>query len=174
MTATSSVTGEQVKAFHHAFFTGVTAVTTIGDGQPRGLVVNAFSSLTLDPPTILVCVQKTSSSHDFLFSRDAFAVSILAADQAGIAARLATKAPDKFDGIPWEPGPYGSPVVLDASAWLEAETTDRIQASTHTVLIARVVAVGNSGRPPLIYGAGRFHRIDPDAPPPLTDGRGRR
>ena len=154
---TSQLTIDKVKQFHHKFVTGVTAVTTSDGSEPRGLVVNAFSSLSLDPPMIIVCVQKTSSSYDFLFARDYLAVNILAADQVDIANRLASKAPDKFATVSWAPGPFGSPLLEGVAAWLEAEVTERIQASTHTMFIARLVAVGHSDRPPLLYAAGRFY-----------------
>ncbi len=154
---TSQLTTDQVKQFHHKFVTGVTAVTTADEAEPRGLVVNAFSSLSLDPPMIIVCVQKTSASYDFLFAHDYLAVNILAADQVDVATRLASKVPDKFATLPWTPGPYGSPLLEGAAAWLEAEITERIQASTHTMFIAHVVAVGHADRSPLLYAAGRFY-----------------
>ncbi|MEM7121330.1 MAG: flavin reductase family protein [Pseudomonadota bacterium] len=153
---TSELTIDQVKSFHHKFVTGVTVVTTSDGSEPRGLVVNAFSSLSLDPPMIIVCVQKTSSSYDSLFARDHLAVNVLAADQVDVAKRFASKAPDKFAAVPWTSGPFGSPLLEGVAAWLEAELTERIQASTHTMFIARLVAVGHFERPPLLYAAGQF------------------
>lgn len=148
---------DQVKNFHQKFVTGVTAVTIFDGSEPRGLVVNAFSSLSLDPPMIIVCVQKTSSSYDYLFARDHFAVNIMAADQVDVVSRLASKGHDKFATISWTPGPHGSPIIEGASAWLEVEVTERIQASTHTMFIAHIVAVEHSDRPPLVYAAGKFY-----------------
>ncbi|NHC24325.1 flavin reductase family protein [Nocardioides sp. IC4_145] len=153
------MTAERVKGFHRTFVTGVTAVTT-RDGateEPRGLVVNAFSALSLDPPSIVVCVQKTSTSYRHLFARDHLAVNILAADQAEVASQLASKAPDKFTHIRWRPAPAGSPVLDGAAAWLEARITERIQSSTHTMFIAEVTAVDHSDRAPLLYASGRFY-----------------
>ncbi len=71
--------------------------------------------------------------------------------------RLAGKDPDKFSGIDWSPGPYGSPVLDGAAAWLEAEITERLQASTHTLFIARVLAAGTREKPPLLYASGKFY-----------------
>lgn len=150
---------DRVKGFHRTFVTGVTAVTTVDEdsGRPRGLVVNAFSALSLDPPSVVVCVQKTSTSYPYLFARDHLAVNILAADQAEVAGRLAGKAPDKFADIGWRPAPSGSPILEGAAAWLEAHITERIQSSTHTMFIAEVTAVDYSDRAPLLYASGRFY-----------------
>lgn len=150
---------ERVKGFHRTFVTGVTAVTTLDGvtGEPRGLVVNAFSALSLDPPSIVVCVQKTSASYRHLFARDHLAVNILAADQAEVASRFASKAPDKFASVGWRPAPAGSPILDGAAAWLEARITERIQSSTHTMFIAEVIAVDYSDRAPLLYASGRFY-----------------
>lgn len=150
---------ERVKGFHRTFVTGVTAVTTLdgSTGEPRGLVVNAFSALSLDPPSIVVCVQKTSASYRHLFARDHLAVNILAADQAEVAGRLASKATDKFVHIRWRPAPGRSPIIDGAAAWLEARITERIQSSTHTMFIAEVTAVDYSDRAPLLYASGRFY-----------------
>jgi flavin reductase (DIM6/NTAB) family NADH-FMN oxidoreductase RutF len=154
-----TVSEGRVKAFHRTFVTGVTAVTTIDEdtAEPRGLLVNAFSALSLDPPTILVCVQRSSTSYRHLFSRDHIAVNVLAADQSEVAAQLATKAPDKFSSIAWRPAPAGSPLIEGSAAWLEAHITERIQSSTHTIFVAEVTAVDHFERAPLLYAFGRFY-----------------
>jgi flavin reductase (DIM6/NTAB) family NADH-FMN oxidoreductase RutF len=148
---------ESVKGFHRSFVTGVTAVTTLEGDEPRGLLVNAFASLSLEPPTVLVCVQKTSASYPHLFAREYLAVNILAADQIDVATALSGKGPDKFATVPWTRGQHGSPILDGATAWVEAKVTERIQASTHTLFIARIVAVSHTDRPPLIYADGRFY-----------------
>jgi flavin reductase (DIM6/NTAB) family NADH-FMN oxidoreductase RutF len=154
-----AIDGERVRGFHRTFVTGVTAVTTLDEeiAEPRGLVVNAFSALSLDPPAIVVSVQKSSASYRYLFARDHFAVNILAADQSEVATRLASKESDKFGAIAWHPAPSGSPIIDEAAAWLEAKITERIQSSTHTMFIAEVTAVDYSERAPLLYASGRFY-----------------
>jgi len=147
---------EKLKGLHRCFVTGVTAVTTMESDAPRGLIVNAFSSLSLDPPTVLVCVQKSSRSYPALFSNDLLAINILAAEQERECQSLASKQPDKFAQVNWHPGPHGAPVLTAAAAWLEATITERIQASTHTLFIARVLAAEFTRRAPLLYAGGRF------------------
>jgi len=156
-TSFSSPSSDQIKNFHHKFVTGVTAVTTLENTEPRGLIVNAFSSLSLDPPTIIVCIQKTSSCYPHLFARDHLGISILAENQKDVCNLLASSGENKFQTISWSPGPYESPVIDGAAAWMEAEITERIQASTHTMFIARVVAVNHSEHAPLLYAAGSFY-----------------
>lgn len=155
MTITCGAEIDQVKSFHRSFVTGVTAVTTLDGDRPCGLVVNAFASLSLDPPSVVACVQRSSTSHPALVARDVLAVSILAADQAEVCDRLASKAPDKFAGVSWTRGPYGSPILDGATAWLEGRITDRIESGTHTMFVAHVLAAHSTTRPPLLYTDGR-------------------
>lgn len=154
-----------MKQVNRQFVTGVTVVTAMDGDAPRGLAVNAFSSISLDPATVMVCVQRTSSTHDCLFLSDHLAINILSRDQLDVVQRFATKSDDKFAGLDWEPGPHGSPLIARSSAQMEAEIRERLQASTHTVFICRVVHAAVEERTPMIYSAGRF--FDGDALAPL-------
>ncbi len=154
-----------MKQVNRQFVTGVTVVTAMDGDAPRGLAVNAFSSISLDPATVMVCVQRTSSTHDCLFLSDHLAINILSRDQLDVVERFATKSADKFAGLEWEPGPYGSPLIARSSARMEVEIRERLQASTHTVFICRVVHAAVEERTPMIYSAGRF--FDGDALTPL-------
>lgn len=153
----TAVDQELIRNVHRRFVSGVTIVTTCHEGVPRGLAVNAFASISLDPPLILVCVQKTSSTYPSLFAEQYFAVNILSRDQQALVRKFATKDPDKFADVAWHPGATGAPVLDGVSAHLEAEITERLQASTHTAFIGRVVEAGYSDRPPMVYSAGRFY-----------------
>jgi flavin reductase (DIM6/NTAB) family NADH-FMN oxidoreductase RutF len=147
---------ELLKQVNRRFVTGVTVVTAMDDDTPRGLAVNAFANISLDPPTVMVCVQRTSSTHDCLFRASHLAINILSTDQLDVVNRFATKAPDKFAGLAWEPGPFGSPMIGRSSAQMEVEIRECLQASTHTVFICRVVHAVVSDRTPMIYSAGSF------------------
>lgn len=157
---------ELMKRVNRQFVTGVTVVTAMDETIPRGLAVNAFSSISLDPPTVMVCVQRTSSTHDCLFRAGHLAINILSTDQLDVASRFATKSDDKFAGLDWEPGPFGSPMIARSSARMEVEIRERLQASTHSVFICRVVHADVSERTPMIYSAGRF--FDGGAMSPLA------
>lgn len=153
-----------MKEVNRRFVTGVTLVTTMDDGVPRGLAVNAFANISLDPPTVMICVQRTSSTHDCLFRASHLAINIAATGQLDVLGKLASKAEDKFAGVDWEPGPNGSPMLAGSSARMEVEIRERLQASTHTVFICRVVAADVSDAAPVIYKAGRFFDCDALAP----------
>ncbi|MGU3502973.1 flavin reductase family protein [Mycobacterium sp. C31M] len=145
-----------MKRVNRQFITGVTVVTAIDDGTPRGLAVNAFASISLDPPTVMVAVQHTSSTHDCLFRAGHLAINILSTDQLDVVGRFATKSADKFAGLGWTPGPFGSPLIDRSAARMEVEIRERLQASTHTVFMCRVVHAEVGDGEPMIYSAGRF------------------
>jgi flavin reductase (DIM6/NTAB) family NADH-FMN oxidoreductase RutF len=154
-----------MKQVNRQFVTGVTVVTALDDTVPRGLAVNAFASISLDPATVMVCVQRTSSTHDCLFRAQHLAINILSTEQLDVVNRFAAKSDDKFAGLDWQPGPYGSPLLERSSAHMEVEIRERLQASTHTVFICRVVHASVSERTPMVYSAGRF--FDAGGMPPL-------
>ena len=153
----AALDSDLMKEFNRRFVSGVTVVTTMDEGTPRGLAVNAFSSISLEPPTVMVCVQRTSSTHDCLFSATHLAINILSIEQLDVINRFATKSADKFAGVDWRPGPFGSPLIADSSAQVETEIRERLQASTHTVFICRVVDAAVTDHDPMVYSAGRFY-----------------
>lgn len=155
-----------MKQVNRQFVTGVTVVTVMDGDRPRGLAVNAFASISLDPPTVMVCVQRTSSTYESLFRASHLAINILSTDQLDVVNRFASKAADKFDGLDWAPNRFGSPIIAKNCAHMEVEIRERLQASTHTVFICRVVDAAVSDRPPMVYSAGRF--FDGDALTPLS------
>ncbi|WP_428030441.1 alpha/beta fold hydrolase [Ancylobacter sp.] len=148
------------KAFRQAlgaFLTGVTVVATrTPDGELRGFTANSFSSVSLDPPLILVCIAKTASSYPVFSAAGHFAVSILAAHQKDVSALFASKAADKFAASQWHPGPAGSPVIDGASAWFDCTRQDVVEAGDHVILIGRVAGFGTSPAAPLGYCRGAY------------------
>ncbi len=149
-------TADDIKAFHRKFVTGVTIVTTATDGQPRGLALNAFTSVTVSPAMVLVCVAKSSTTHDALFAADRFAVNLLSRDQLPVAQKFATKSADKFSELAWHTGQHGCPIVDGSCAHLEAEITMRVRTSTHTVFFGRVLRANSSDAAPLVYVGAEF------------------
>lgn len=145
-----------VKDVHRRYPTGVTIVTTHRDGVPYGLAVNAFSSLSLAPPTVLVCVASTASTYPRLFEGDAIGINILAHHQRDVATVFARSGGDKFSQIEWQLGEHGTPVIAGSCAHLELQVQTRIPAGTHTIFIGHVLAAAASERDPLVYLAGSF------------------
>lgn len=142
---------DRVRRVHAQFPTGVMVVTTAVDGTPHGLAVNAFSSVSLEPPVVLFCVAKSSRTHAHLYGAEWAAVNILSHRQLGVAKRFASSGNDKFAGLDWAPSPHGAPVVDGVSAWLEVELRLKIDASTHTIFTGQVHNAVSADAPPLVY-----------------------
>lgn len=148
---------EALKGFNRQFITGVTVVTTTdAEGRPRGLAANSYASVSLDPPLVLICVQKSSSTHPALFRSQHLGINILGTEQRDTLATFASRDPDKFARVTWHEGPKGSPLIDGSSASIEAEIKQRFQARTHTVFIARVIHAEVTETTPIVYKAGKF------------------
>ncbi|ACL38083.1 flavin reductase domain protein FMN-binding [Pseudarthrobacter chlorophenolicus A6] len=146
-----------MKGFNRQFITGVTVVTTVDEeGTPRGLAANSYASISLDPPLVLVCVQKTSSTYPALFQSSHFGINILSNNQLGTVQTFASKTPDKFADLEWHTGPNGVPLIDGSAASLEAEIKERFQAKTHTIFVGRVRHAEVADVDPMIYKAGHF------------------
>jgi len=140
-----------------AFLTGVTVVTsTDAEGNPFGLTANSFSSVSLDPPLLLVCIGKRAGSYAPLSEATGFAVNILAEDQTHISNTFARPADDRFAGIAWHPGHTGAPLLAGAAAWFDCAVHQRVDAGDHMILIGEVKALDNSGKTGLGYARGAY------------------
>jgi 4-nitrophenol 2-monooxygenase / 4-nitrocatechol 4-monooxygenase, reductase component len=142
------------------FASGVTVITTTADGAPFGTTASAVSSLSMDPPMILVCLNKTSETGRAVAQAGVFGVNILAEGQEELAYKFARKGSDKFDGVAVATGQTGVPLLTDGLANLECQVAESVTGGTHTVLLARVaVAQGRDGAP-LTYFRGQFGRLE--------------
>ncbi len=141
------------------FPTGVTVVTTRNaEGDPVGLTVNSFTSVSLEPPLVLVCIDRGASVHDALTGAAGFAVSVLAADQAEMARRFAQRPSHRrFDDVELDETPGGYPVLPGAVAWLECAVHQTVPAGDHTILLGRVEAMAEGAAAgPLLFERGSF------------------
>lgn len=149
---------DALKGFNRQFITGVTVVTTVdGEGNPRGLAANSYASVSLDPPLVLVCVQKSTSTHDPLFKSSHLGINIMSTGQRGTIGVFASKAPDKFAEVDWHRGPNGSPLIEGSAASIEAEIKERFLTKTHTVFISKVTHAEATDLDALIYKGGKFY-----------------
>ncbi|MGH2587312.1 MAG: flavin reductase family protein [Dehalococcoidia bacterium] len=160
------MTTVDLTAFRNAmasFASGVTVVTTVDeDGTLWGFTASAFSSLSLDPPLILVCLEKRADSHPAFERADHFAVSILAEHQQDTAMRFATRGIDKFGGIETLQGDAtGHPLVPEAMAHIECRIVERLPGGDHTILIGEVLTARTDDRPPLLHYNRRFGAFHP-------------
>ncbi len=145
------------------FATGVTVVTTLTpQGRPHGLTANAFMSVSLEPPLVVVSVDKKADSHPHLRQSGVYCVNILREEQKAISEKFASKAPDKFEGVPHTGKHTGAPVLEDALAWVECRVVGEFDAGDHTLFLGEVVALEHRGGRPLLFYGGKYHQLGPE------------
>lgn len=151
--------------FRHAlsrFPSGVTVVTTWDtDGRPTGLTATAFTSVSLTPPLVLVCVDQRAHGYKALKIHGRFAVNILTANQERLSRHFATTRPDKFEEIPFEKGAQGLPLLPAALAQLECRTVQAYPGGDHTIFVGEVESAAVGAGDPLLYYRGRYARLQP-------------
>lgn len=139
------------------FVTGVTVVTGAHRGDPAGFTCQSFSSVSLDPPLVLLCPGRTSTSWPKVSASGRFAVNVLAQGQAAVARQFAASGGDKFAGIPWRAGPRtGAPILAGIVAWLECEIAAVHESGDHWIVVARVLALDAVDREPLTFFRGQL------------------
>ena len=141
------------------FASGVTVITTTTGGADHGTTASAVSSLSMDPPMLLVCLNRTSRTGAAVLASGFFGVNILAEEQGRIASAFARKGADKFAGVGVLRGATGVPLIADALAHLECEVQETVTGGTHTVFLARVREASGTDAAPLTYFRGRFGRL---------------
>jgi len=143
-----------------SFLTGVAIVTTIGpDGEPRGFTANSFTSVSLDPPLVLVCIGRKAFGHPVFSASKSFAINILNENQKDASGVFASKATDKFASVSWRPGLTGSPTIDGALAVFDCDLDQLVDAGDHSILIGRVLHFSHSNAQPLGYWRGGY--VDP-------------
>jgi flavin reductase (DIM6/NTAB) family NADH-FMN oxidoreductase RutF len=145
------------------FATGVTITATCDPaGQPVGFTANSFSSVSLDPPLLMVCLAETASSYPVFRDAGRFAVSVLAETQRELSTTFATRGADKFAAVAWREEATGAPVLDGAVAWFDCETHQMVPAGDHVILLGRVVAFDYAQGTPLGYCRGTYVRFGVD------------
>jgi 3-hydroxy-9,10-secoandrosta-1,3,5(10)-triene-9,17-dione monooxygenase reductase component len=144
------------------FASGVTVVTAQGDdGGPIGFTCQSFSSLSLDPPLVVIAPARTSRTWPRLRALGRFCVNVLAEDQTALSTRFARSTADKFAGVSWRPSSQGQPVLDDVVAWIDCELWAEYDGGDHTLVVARVLDLGaNPARRPLLFHRGTYGLLD--------------
>jgi flavin reductase (DIM6/NTAB) family NADH-FMN oxidoreductase RutF len=142
------------------FPTGVTVVTVLDrDGSPHGMTASSFTSVSLDPPLVLVCVDHRSNVLEHLRQCDHLAINVLNETQQELSIRFARRGEDRFDRIEWYPGQNDVPLIAGAIASFECAIHRMVDAGDHTIFIAEVLDVRyREGRPLVYYGSG-YHKL---------------
>ena len=142
------------------FPTGVTVITAIVEGTPVGMAIGSFASLSLDPPQVLFCAGKTSSSWPKVRSAGSFCVNLLADDQEDVSRVFASKAEDKFSEIGWKRSGNGSPLLAGVLGYIDCTIENVVESGDHDIVIGAVtdLDVLHEGGPLLFFrgGYGRF------------------
>ena len=141
------------------FASGVTVVTTRFEEVNYGMTVSSFTSLSLVPPLVLICIDQTIATHGALQEAGFFAVNILAENGETLSRRFAGRDPDKFSGIAFHSGQTGAPLLDGALATLECRLVQHIPGGDHTIFIGRVCATSIHSGKPLIYYRGGYHEL---------------
>lgn len=142
------------------FATGVTVVTTKdGEDTPFGLTANAFASLSLDPPLVLVCVDKAAQCYSCFQGSKIFAINVLGEGQEEISRRFATKGAQKFNGIPWHKSESGLALLDGAIGHIECKVVYSYDGGDHTIYVGEVLRAKTTGERPLIFFKGKYTRL---------------
>ena len=143
------------------FATGVTVVTCVdASGAPAGLTVNSFTSVSLDPPLLLVCLAKPAASSAALVAASHFAVNVLQTGQQPASIRFSTRDQDRFGTTPWSTGEAGAPILKDSMGVFECERYAVHDGGDHHILIGQVVkATFDAQLDPLLYFRGSYRRL---------------
>ena len=149
----------QFKLAMSHFASGVTIVTTEHEGTDYGLTVASFASLSLSPPLVLVCISKSSSSHEPIAASGKFGVSILGSDQEAVSGRFAARGGDKFAGLDVRRGTLGVPLIGNALATLECRVRDQVVGGDHSIFIGEVVDTQTREGAPLLYFRAAYREM---------------
>jgi flavin reductase (DIM6/NTAB) family NADH-FMN oxidoreductase RutF len=142
------------------FATGVVIVTAIDGDEPVGMAANSFTSVSLEPPLVLFCAAKSSSTWPRIETSGKWAANFLAEEGEEVCRLFAQKGADRFARVAYAPGRTGSPILEDALAFVDCETIAQHDAGDHVIVVGRIVELGyqHEGKPLLFYrgGYGRY------------------
>lgn len=156
-----SVTPDEFRSVLGRFPSGVTVVTTKGsDGSDEGMTVSAFCSVSLNPPLVLICIEKSASAYEALTAASGFVVNILSAAQEQIARRFAIVDIDRFEGVGYSRSQNGFAVLDDVLAVIECAAFAMHDAGDHTIIVGEVEAARANNGTPLLYYRGGYAQLE--------------
>ncbi|HKD68318.1 MAG TPA: flavin reductase family protein [Candidatus Binataceae bacterium] len=142
------------------FATGVTVITTFSKaGKLHGLTANAVSSLSLDPPLLVICVDKKAESYPSFEESGVFTVNILADDQEDISRRFAVSGGEKFEGVAYRRGANGAPILSGSLAHLECKLHATYEGGDHTIYLGLIEEAETREAKPLLFFRGGYREI---------------
>jgi len=142
------------------FAAGVTIVTTIDrERNPHGLTATAFTSVSLEPPLVLVCVDKNAETYPQFAPAGVFAVNFLALDQRDLSQRFAKHGGDKFSGLAWRPGVLDTPILDGTIGYVECRIRYAYEGGDHTIYVGEIESAAANERPPLLHFRHAYRQV---------------
>ena len=152
---------DEFRAALSRFPSGVTVVTTKdAEGRFHGITVSAFASVSLEPPMILVCIEKTTGSHYAFQESEFFVVNVLAEGQEDLSNRFASQITDKFDALGYRLGIGEIPVLEDALVTLECRLVYSHEGGDHTIFVGLIEKSAIKDEKPLVYWHGNYRKLE--------------
>lgn len=156
-----SVTGAEFRTALGHWASGVAIVTSAAGDRIHGMTVSAFSSVSLDPPLVMICADKSSNTLGVIEEGRVFAANILCADQQGLSNRFASKKDEerRFEGLAWRRGATGAPILPGVLAVLDCRVVAAHDAGDHVIYVGRVEAAEVTAGEPLLYYGGAYREM---------------
>jgi flavin reductase (DIM6/NTAB) family NADH-FMN oxidoreductase RutF len=155
------VTSAEFRRACGRFSTGVTIASVWdAEGAPHGLTVSSFTSVSLDPPLILICLGHGVSAIDAFRASAHFGINVLAENQRDLAERFTQKGQDRFEGLKWRRGKTGVPLLAGVLAAMECAVRQRVTAGDHDIFVGEMMGACVAPGVPLIHFAGAYERLD--------------
>ncbi len=153
-----TVTPDHYRAVMRHLPTGVAAICAEDEytGDPAGMIVGTFQSLSLDPALVTFSIARTSTSWPKISRTGRFSVSLLADGQQPVCKALSSKAADKFSSIPWARSEFGTPHILGSLGWIDCEIKSELDGGDHLLIIADVLHMQAAEGEPLVFHGGRL------------------
>jgi len=153
------ITSDMMRAAMGCFVTGVVVITAFSAESPVGMAVNSFVSVSLDPPLVLFCASKTSTTWPHIRRAGHFCANVLTARQEHLARRFAGRG-DRYTGVTYAHGATGAPILEGVHAYADCEIVDEHDAGDHTLVIGRVVELhSDPGAAPLLFYRSRYRPL---------------
>lgn len=158
------ITSPDLRRALGAFATGVTIVTTRAGETIHGLTANSFTSVSLEPPLVLVCVDKRAQSHDLIRTAHCFAINILSAEQRALSEKFAQnklEGKERFANVHFTQARTGAPILANVLSWLDCKLVAAHESGDHTIFVGEIVALGHGEEAaPLLYYRGQYRNLE--------------
>lgn len=158
------VSQDQFKQVMRRFAASVNVITSANGGRKNGMTATAVCSVSADPPSALIIVNKSNRSHPLIDETKAFAVNVLSSSQRHVATQFASKLADPFAEIPYTMGKTGCPVIDGVDAHIECVVIHQLDVGTHTIFVGKIVSTGAASGEPLLYHEGRYRGLESAEP----------